>query len=372
MLQETQFSEDPAGRERRQLGPYQLVRMIGQGGMGAVYEAVHTVIGRRVAIKTLGRAYAALPGAVGRFLREAQVTSRLRHPHIVDVTDLGFEDGVCFLVMEYLDGEDLDQRLSRGQLSVDETVEIGLPIIAAVATAHQHGVIHRDIKPHNIFLTRGAGGSLHPKVLDFGISKSLGASVGTVSIGAGGGLIGSPCYLAPEQLEQGKGATLATDQYALGVLLYECLTGQTPFDGDDLSQIFHNILTGTYTPPRSLCPDIPPGVQQVIARAMSLGTDDRYPSVKDLGRALLVFATPKVRLNWEPAFFEQPEVAATAAVTPVATSLGRSRRDWRWSPWAGLAIATLTALSTAALGIALLPEPRPHRHRPAVISTLPR
>ena len=367
MLQEeAQFSADLPNAARFQLGPYQLVRMVGQGGMGAVYEAVHAVIGKRVAIKTLGRAYAALPGAAGRFLREAQVTSGLRHPHIVDVTDLGFEDGVCFLVMEYLEGEDLDQRLGRGRLSVDETVEIALPIIAAVATAHEHGVIHRDIKPHNIFLTRGAGGGLHPKVLDFGIAKSLGSSVGTVSISPGGALLGSPCYLAPEQLEQGKGATLATDQYALGVLLYECLTGRTPFAGDDLSEVFHDILTGSYPPPRSLCPEIPEGLQQIIARAMSVRTEDRYPSVSDLGRALLGFATPKVRLNWEPAFPDETPAQAPEVLQAAA------RWDWRWSPWLGLAIATVTALSTAAVGIALLPEPPPSHRPPAVVSPLSR
>lgn len=333
-----------------QLGQYQIVRLLGEGGMGAVYEAIHVVIGRRVAIKTMGRAYGAVAGSAARFLREAQITSRLRHPHIVDVTDLGFEDGICFLVMEYLEGEDLDTRLRRGPLGVDETVEIMLPVIAAVATAHGNGIIHRDLKPHNVFLTRGAAGSVHPKVLDFGISKRL-SSIGGLSITGAGGLLGTPCYLAPEQLEQSKGAVLATDQYALGVMLYECLTGQTPFDGTDLSEMFSNILTGTYTPAGARRPELPTALQEIIVRAMSRRAEDRFPSVKDLGRALLAFASAKTRLNWEKAFFR--------AGPPIQRFEGverRRRRVLHWSPWVGLVIATFTALSTAALGISLLPD----------------
>ena len=140
--------------------------------MGAVYEGMHIEIGKRVAIKTLSPALAAMPDARARFLREAQLTSRVRHPHIVDVTDIGSEAGHTYLVMEFLDGEDLAQRIERrGPLPLDEIADIMLPVLAAVAAAHDEGIIHRDLKPQNIFLSQTRDGAIVPKVLDFGISK---------------------------------------------------------------------------------------------------------------------------------------------------------------------------------------------------------
>src|SRR5262252_5625324 len=154
------------------LGKYQVVRLIGEGGMGVVYEAVHLAIGKKVAIKIMSADLAADPDARARFVREAQLTSRVRHPHAVDVTDIGSEAGKTFLVMELLEGEDLASFIQwRGRLPLEQAADIMLPVSAAVAAAHDEGIVHRDLKPHNIFLAQTRDGALAPKVVDFGISK---------------------------------------------------------------------------------------------------------------------------------------------------------------------------------------------------------
>jgi len=177
------------------LGKYRIVRFLGEGGMGAVYEGVHLEMGKRVAIKTISPALAAIPEARARFVLEAQLTSRIRHPHTVDVTDICMDSGQAFLVMEYLDGEDLGRHLrDRGALPLDEVIDIALPILAAVAAAHDEGIVHRDLKPPNIFLARTRDGAIQPKVLDFGISKVLACS----PIRMSGAMFGSPSYFALE------------------------------------------------------------------------------------------------------------------------------------------------------------------------------
>jgi len=295
------------------LGKYEIVRLLGAGGMGAVYEASHTEIGKRVAVKVLGPTIAAVPGARVRFLREAQLTSKVRHPNIVDVTDMGNEGGQAFLVMEFLEGQDLAQRLSVAKkMGQAELVDIMLPVCSAVTAAHGAGIVHRDLKPHNIFLAQGPHG-MQPKVLDFGISK------GTDTVSAGtltgtGAMIGTPFYLAPEQIMDGKSAGSASDQYALGVILYECLTGQRPFESDNLFMVFQAIVNGAPTPPRELRPELAPQLERVILRAMNVDPRQRFASVNQLGRMLLPFASDRARLLWADAFgADTPEEAAALA-----------------------------------------------------------
>jgi len=323
------------------LGKYQIVRLLGRGGMGAVYEALHGEINKRVALKTLSPAVAAVPGARARFLREAQLTSRVRHPHIVDVTDMGTEGSCSFLVMEFLKGEDLGQRLTRlGPLAPTELAEIMLPVCSAVSTAHLEGVVHRDLKPQNIFLAEGPRG-LHPKVLDFGISKGTDATTAGV-LTTTGAMVGTPFYLAPEQIQDAKAAGPASDQYALGVILYECLTGSRPIEGDSLFMVFQAIVTGNVRPPRALRPDLPPSVEAVVQRAMQVDPRARFASTQELGAALLPFATPRTRMIWEESFLGAGAVAHPATnrqkSRPTASLIGyllRARRpsvaaeDWR-------------------------------------------
>jgi serine/threonine protein kinase len=284
------------------LGKYSIIRLLGSGGMGAVYEATHTEIGKKVAIKVLSPLIAAVPGARARFLREAQLTTRVRHPHIVDVADMGSDAGNTYLVMEFLHGEDLAQRLERlGPIGAEELADIMLPVCSAVAAAHAAGVTHRDLKPQNIFLSSGTR-RVHPKVLDFGISKGNDAVTQAGTLTGTGAMIGTPYYLAPEQIMDSKSAGSASDQYALGIILYECLTGRRPYDGDNLFTVFQGIVGGTPKRPREYRPEIPAAMEEVVLRAMKSEAKLRFPGIEEFGRALLPFASSRARVIWEEAF----------------------------------------------------------------------
>ena len=306
------------------LGKYQVVRLIGEGGMGAVYEGLHLGIGKKVAIKVLSRELAENLDARARFLREAQLTSRVRHPHAVDVTDVGSEDGHTFLVMEFLDGEDLASFIEwRGRLPLQQAADILLPVAAAVAAAHDEGIIHRDLKPHNIYLSQTRDGTIVPKVVDFGISKAqpdlqpngdptlptLPTPVLSALVKTTVGVMGTPGYLSPEQIEGTRTAGAASDQYALGLILYECVTGKPPFQrGDEITKIFGDILNGRRTPAGDLRADLPEDFQRIIDRATSRDPAARFPSVRAMGEALLAFASPKGALTWTSTFSEVSEV----------------------------------------------------------------
>jgi len=332
------------------LGKYRIVRFLGEGGMGAVYEGVHLEMGKRVAIKTISPALAAIPEARARFVLEAQLTSRIRHPHTVDVTDICMDSGQAFLVMEYLDGEDLGRHLrDKGALPLDEVIDIALPILAAVAAAHDEGIVHRDLKPPNIFLARTRDGAIQPKVLDFGISKAPACS----PIRTSGAMLGSPSYFAPEQVQDQKAVSPASDQYALGVILYECVTGRLPHDGSNLAAIFQAIVMGTYPPPRTYRPDLPEDYQSVITRAMSLSPRDRYADLRQMGRALIPFASPRTQLLWRDQFSAAPaaRVMDGAARMPVTEQTPGPER----SP-----LVITASLAVAPRPAAAQPEPSPN------------
>ena len=300
------------------LGRYRIVRLLGRGGMGCVYEALHCDLGKRVAIKTLLPALAASAESRARFLREGQAAARIRHPHVVDVTDVVAEGTTSYLVMEYLEGEDLGARLARqGALSLSETADILLPVVAAVATAHDCGVIHRDLKPENVFLACSAQGAPCPKVVDFGISKVLG-DPGALALTATSTAFGTLHYLPPEQLRGAREADARSDQYALGAVLYECLTGCRAFDGDGIYGVLKNVAEGNYQPARLRRPDLPVALDAAIARALSVDPAERFPSVRSLAAILLDFASPAVRAQWAPVPGPPGELGGgPAAPTPV-------------------------------------------------------
>jgi serine/threonine protein kinase len=323
--------EETTLRDGTRLGKYQIVRLLGQGGMGAVYEAFHTEIGKRVAIKTLAPAVAAIPGARQRFLREAQLTSRLRHPHIVDLNDMGSEGRIAYLVMELLAGEDLANRLERaGVFSPRELVDLMLPVCSALVTAHEAGIVHRDLKPQNIFLASGHHGVV-PKVLDFGISKSSDTDAAS-SLTSTGSVIGTPHYLAPEQIKDARTASAASDQYALGVILYKCLTGENPFEGESIFAVLQAIVTQTPVPLRERRADLPEGFARIVERAMNPLPWERFGSVRELGRVLLPYASPKARAIWEESFTRTSDAPAVAEpprsshTMPMPTPEPRPRR----------------------------------------------
>jgi len=286
------------------VGQYTIKRRIGSGGMGEVYEAVHTGLGKRVAIKTLRRAYAENDTVVTRFLREGQLASRIRHPHIVDATAVGVIDGLPCLVMEYLDGESLHSFLRReGALDLSRLVDLMLPVLAAVEAAHAQGVIHRDLKPANIFLAQGWNGQMTPKVLDFGISKVV-QETAPSDLTTDSTFLGSPHYVSPELARGDRNLDGRADQYSLGVILYEGATGVRPFakKADTFMGLMYAIAQGDFDAPHVHRPGLPSDFERVILRAMARQKNDRFPSVGALGRALLPFASPRTRTIWEPQF----------------------------------------------------------------------
>ena len=285
------------------VGQYTIQRRIGAGGMGEVYEAVHTGLGKRVAIKTLRRAYAENDVVVTRFLREGQLAARIRHPHIVDVTDVGMIDGLPCLVMEYLDGESLHAYFRReGALDLSQLVDLVLPVLAAVDAAHVQGVVHRDLKPANIFLARGWNDDVSAKVLDFGISKIVEDAPSELTTDST--FLGSPHYVSPELARGERNLDARADQYSLGVILYEGATGVRPFatKADTFMGLMYAIAQGDFDPPHLHRPGLPTDFERVILRAMAGQKSDRFPSVGALGRALLPFASARTRTIWEPRF----------------------------------------------------------------------
>ncbi len=266
-------------------GRYRLIRKVGAGGMGEVYEAEHALIRRRVAVKILQRSLASDPQAIERLQREAQSTSGLGHPNIVDTLDFGWsDDGEVFLVMEWLDGENLDQRLQRSPTDIPTGLEIAAQAAAGLAEAHDRGVIHRDLKPANLFLTRDRRGAMVVKVLDFGIAKLAAHHTKLTGTGV---LVGTPNYMAPEQAF-GEDVDARADIYALGVILYELVTGQVPFHADSPLAVLHQHTSRMPVPPSTIAPDrgIPHEVEALVMRCLAKKPGERFASMHELAQAI--------------------------------------------------------------------------------------
>lgn len=303
-------------------GRYCIVRRLGRGGMGEVYEATHATLGKRVALKVLRPEVAHDARVLARFQREGAAIARVAHPNVVDIFDVGVERDVAFLVMEFLEGEDLGVLLRReGALEVSRTVDILLPVLAAVAAAHAEGVIHRDLKPANVFLATTRLGVVTPKVLDFGVSKILdGPSVQNIT--GPSTLLGTPYYLPPELARGARNADARSDQYALGVILYQCLTDCRPFAGATLYDTLHAIVHGVYEPVEKLRPELPREITEAVTRALSREPEARFESVLEFGSALIPFASSGVRALWGKVFGLTAEVFAEVSTRPeIATHL---------------------------------------------------
>lgn len=304
------------------LGKYEIVRLVGTGGMSAVYEGRHVDLGRRVAIKTLKPEHAAQPGVRARFLREGIAASKIRHRNVADVFDVDEQGGVVYLVMEFLEGEDLLRHIRRrGPLPEREALEILLPVMSAIAAVHDEGVIHRDLKPANIFLAQTRHG-VEPKVVDFGISRVISDSSHEQGWQTNeGDLLGTPRYMAPEQIQNSRESGPWSDQYSLGVILYQMVTGALPCDGANVFQVMQAIVEGRLTPPRALRPDLSPTVEAVLQRALAYDPAQRFPSVADMARAL--GATPALLAHPGAA----PVPVAIPADDPSSPSLGGTARE---------------------------------------------
>jgi serine/threonine protein kinase len=266
-------------------GKYVIDCIIGQGGMGVVMRAVHRQLEQRVAIKLL------LPEgmrstAAARFIREARAASRIQSEHVARVVDVNtLPNGLPYMVMEYLTGEDLQSVASKERpLAIATVSNYLLQACDALAEAHAMGLVHRDLKPANLFRTWRKDGSAFIKVLDFGIAKDV--SDQNMSMTATGQSIGSPYYMSPEQVRDAKKVDQRSDIWSLGVILYEMLSGQTPFGGDTLGGVFAAIVSDPYVAIRTHRPDMPPVVEQVLARALERDVSKRFQTVGEFAMAL--------------------------------------------------------------------------------------
>jgi serine/threonine-protein kinase len=274
------------------LDRYAIKRLIGEGGMGAVFEGTHTVTRRRVAVKSLHPEYAMKSDVVQRFFQEAHAATAINHPSIVQVLDMGVDSsGAAFLVLEFLEGEDLNDALQReGRLSVQRTVEVLLPVMSGLSAAHAKGIVHRDIKPANIFLARQDDGTVVSKLLDFGISKmTAGDALARTSTGA---VLGTPYYMAPEQARGEKSVDHLVDVWAMGVVLYQCLSGVLPFAADNYNQMILKLITEEPPALQSLVSGLPPSVVAAVHKALSKDRAGRWPTMAALAGALSEFARP--------------------------------------------------------------------------------
>ena len=323
-------------------GKYRLLRRIGSGGMGAVYEAENARTRRRVAIKTL-RGGEIDPGLAARFQREARVGARARHANLVDVLDLDDDDGLPYLVLELLEGATLRERLdARGAMSVDACCAVALPVLDALAAVHRAGVVHRDVKPENIFLV---GADETPKLLDFGIARLAVPAEDEPSLTRTGVTLGTPLYMSPEQARAQADVDEQTDVWAMGVVLYEMLAGTSPFQRPSATAVLAAVLMDPVTPLDEAAPGVPRPVADVVHRALDRNRVQRYGSVEAL-RAALVAAREA-----------RPDAAAPdpRGVTPAPEPAARVRP----LRWIVPIVAVAAAMGWLALGPTRAPAPTP-------------
>jgi len=315
------------------LGPYEIQSALGAGGMGEVYRALDTRLDRTVAIKVLAAHLSSSPELRQRMEREARSISALNHPHICQLYDIGSQSGTDFLVMEYLEGETLAERLKRGSLPLPEILKIGIAVAEALAVAHHQGIVHRDLKPGNIMLTHSGA-----KLMDFGLAKPLG--VPNTSIGSGaaaapsftaiatmsgasplsplttvGSIIGTIQYMSPEQIE-GKEADARSDIFAFGTVLYEMVTGKRPFAGKSQISLASSILEKDPDPVSATNPATPPAFEHVLTTCLQKNPEERYLAAHDI----------KIELQWIAS--ERSRTSASGATLPAEPSPGRERLIW--------------------------------------------
>lgn len=268
-------------------GKYEIIRLLGEGGMGAVYEGNNTRIHRRVAIKVLHGNVAGNEEALTRFEREAQAAGRIGSEHIVEVLDLGdLESGDRYMVMEFLDGEALNDRIAKGAMEPRIIGRMIVDMLEGLKAAHAAGIVHRDLKPDNVFLLANRGGKKDfVKIVDFGISKF--SVVGEAfSMTRTGAVMGTPYYMAPEQAKGGKDVDHRVDLYAVGVILYQAVVGRVPFDAETFNELLFKIVLETPPSLAEAVPGIDPSFVNIVERAMARSPDDRFQTAEEFQREL--------------------------------------------------------------------------------------
>lgn len=294
--QATDGSNAPTYSPGDRFSRYEIVEYIGFGAMSEVYEATHLDLQKPVALKLLRLERVGSQTARARFLREGRAAARLRHPGVVEIYDVGEEEGRPFLVMELLEGESLEGYLvNRAELTPEQAVQLVLPIAAAVQCAHDAGVLHRDLKPENVFLTKDGPRRIRPKIVDFGISSFLDADASKLTMDSD--ILGTPQYMAPEQA-RGEGLDGRADQYALAVMVYEMITGRLPHEKDSLVDLLHAVAYEPSTPLAQTDPSVPASLADAVDRALAYNREDRFPTVRDFAMSLLDQTAPDAREFW--------------------------------------------------------------------------
>jgi len=316
------------------LGPYEIIAPLGAGGMGVVYRARDLRLDREVAVKVLATPFSSDSSLRQRLEREARAVSKLSHPHICTLHDIGQQDGIDFLVMEYLEGETLEQRFSKGPLPPEQTLRYGAEIAEALAKAHKLGVTHRDLKPSNVMLTKNGA-----KLMDFGLAKQAGPApladaltemtVAQSKLTSEGAIVGTFQYMAPEQLE-GKEADARTDIFAFGELLYEMATGKPAFTGKSRASLIAAILTTEPLAITQLQSVTPPGLDRLVKKCLAKDPDERWQSASDLA----------TELKWMAESSSQPSAPVSGVSRPKASER---------VAWSVAAIALLASVILAAM-----------------------
>jgi serine/threonine-protein kinase len=341
-------------------GRYRIQRKLGAGGMADVYLAEDQELGRRVAIKILNGRHANDDQFIERFRREAKNAAALNHPNIVSIYDRGEAEETYYIAMEFLDGRTLKELIvSRGAAPVNVAIEYARQILSALRFAHRHGIVHRDIKPHNVMVD----GEGRVKVTDFGIARA-----GTSQMTEAGSIVGTAQYLSPEQARGGE-VDPRSDLYSLGIVLYELLTGKTPFDGETPVEIAMKHLSTAPKPPSTLRPDVPPALDMVVMRALAKNPDDRYQSADemegDLDRVARGARVSATTVDTATQVLRRPAAVAAGAATaatmiapsPAAAAVppavveeeefeeqgGADRPLWPWLVAVGFVVAAIVA-----------------------------
>jgi eukaryotic-like serine/threonine-protein kinase len=341
------------------VGKYVIVRLLGRGGMGAVYEARHAQLSRRFAVKFLLPEFATHAEVLARFESEAKAAGGLEHPNLVAVTDAGRSaDGAPYLVMEFLQGEDCSQLLQRlGPLPATRAADLVLQACRGLAVAHKAGIVHRDLKPENLFVTDAGDGTDRVKVLDFGIAQIRSPDRSRVT--RTGATLGTAHYMSPEQARAAADLDSRTDVWSLGVVLYELLSGHKPFEGERFLHVIHQILSAEAPPLGTLRAGLPPALVALVERAMTKEVGARLPTVTALADGLLPFAgrtsvPPDQAALGHAATVATEKTGMTAARSKPSAPGVSPRSTWRW------VVAGVGAIAAAAILLALRLTSRPH------------
>src|SRR5215210_829814 len=323
------------------IGKYRIIELVGEGAMGVVYRAQDSVLERTVAIKVMNESIARQEDLRKRFLHEAQAAGSLQHPNVVCIYDLGEVDGHLFIAMEFVQGVDLERLIELGEpLSLQARLDIIIDVLTGLAYAHKRGIVHRDIKPANIRV----GDDGRAKIMDFGV-----AHLASSSMTSTGSILGTPSYMAPEQITEGK-TSAATDIFAVGGVLYQVLAQMKPFDAPTLQNLFFKIITEHPRPVSELMPGLPPALDRIVRKAMAKEPAERYASALDMANDLT-----NVRSK-----LSGPSYPASVSLSAsVASAIEQSRKtsDLRTRRYAYIGAAALAAAAVIAIAWSQVSRP---------------